>query len=94
LDSAKLAGYNMMIDGVDKNARAWATMKAELPNIQVNVFPPDVMAALRTANNKILAENTAKDPIAKRILASRLDYAKIVRPWTDVSERAYLNSRD
>ena len=67
-------------------------MKTEFPNIQVKSFPSDVINAMRTANDELLAEKAAADPLAKKILDSQSAYMSKSRAWTDISDKAYLNS--
>jgi len=52
------------------------------------------MKALHKANSELLAESAAKDPLAKEILDSQAAYLKKARRWTDISDKAYLNSAD
>ena len=60
--------------------------------MQVKSFPPEVMAALRKANDELLAEVTAKNPLTKEIVESQDAYLKQVRQWTDIADRTYLNN--
>lgn len=50
------------------------------------------MDALRAANDKLLKEHAAQDPLAKEIQASQAAYLKQVRAWTDISTKAYLDN--
>ncbi len=68
-------------------------IQTEYPNVQVKDFPPEVMKAMRAANDKLLLEHAAKDPLTKEIQESQASYLKQVRSWTDISHRAYLNSQ-
>ncbi len=51
------------------------------------------MQAMKAANDKLLKEHAAKDPLTKEIQKSQADYLQQVRSWTDISHRAYLNSQ-
>jgi len=88
----RVAAYDMTIKSHHESGENWATMKAEFPNVEVKTFPDAVIAALRKANDELLAEHAAKDPLAKEILESQDGYMKTVRQWTDIADRAYLNS--
>jgi TRAP-type mannitol/chloroaromatic compound transport system substrate-binding protein len=68
-------------------------MKTEYPDVQVKDFPPEVMSALKEANDRLLAKHAEKDELAKEIQASQASYLEQVRSWTDISHRAYLNSQ-
>lgn len=52
------------------------------------------MVALRKANDELLQEFAAKDPMTKKILDSITKYQKQIRAWTNFSDRAYLESTD
>ncbi|RTE64492.1 ABC transporter substrate-binding protein [Amphritea opalescens] len=88
----RTAAYDMYIQSYHLSSENWATMKQEFPNIQVKSFPPAVLAAMRTANDELLAEKAAADPLAKRILESQAEYMKKVRVWTEISDKAYLDN--
>ncbi len=88
----KTAAYDMYIQSYHESAENWAKMKTEYPNIKVKTFPKEVMDALRKANDELLAERAAADPLAKEIIDSQKAYMAKVRKWTDISDRAYLNS--
>ncbi|RND27353.1 ABC transporter substrate-binding protein, partial [Vibrio cholerae] len=62
------------------------------PDIKVRDFPPAVLAALRQANNELLQEQAASDPLAKEIIDSQQAYLSKVRDWTRISTQAYLNT--
>lgn len=86
------AAYDMYIQSYHESAVNWDTMKKEFPGIQVKSFPPEVIAAMRQANTELLAEAAAKDPLAKRIQDSQAAYMQKARAWTNISDKAYLNS--
>ncbi len=88
----RVAAYDMTIKSHHESGQNWATMKAEFPNVQVKSFPPEVLAALHKANDELLAEHAANDELAKEILDSQAEYMGVVRQWTDIADRAYLNS--
>ena len=56
------------------------------------VFPPEVITALRETTNRLLDEFAEKDELANEIITSQREYLKQVRPWTNISDKAYLNS--
>lgn len=88
----KTAAYDMYIHSYHASAENWDSMKKEYPNIQVKTFPAEVTAAMRKANDELLAEKAASDPLAKKILDSQAEYMRKSRAWTDISDKAYLNS--
>ncbi|MEH6652507.1 MAG: TRAP transporter substrate-binding protein [Motiliproteus sp.] len=88
----RTAAYDMYIQSTHASGENWAQMKSEFPDIQVKTFPTEVMDAMRKANDELLAEKAAADPLAKEILDSQAGYLKQVRQWTNISDKAYLNS--
>ncbi|TQQ42310.1 TRAP transporter substrate-binding protein [Vibrio cholerae] len=88
----RVAAFDMYNQAIDANATSWAAMKSEYPDIKVRDFPPAVLAALRQANNELLQEQAASDPLAKEIIDSQQAYLSKVRDWTRISTQAYLNT--
>lgn len=88
----RTAAYDMYIQSYHASAENWVQMKQEFPNIQVKSFPAEVVDAMRQANSELLAEKAAEDPLAKEILDSQASYMQKARVWTDISDKAYLNS--
>lgn len=88
----RTAAYDMYIQSMHASAENWEKMKKEFPNIQVKSFPKPVLAAMSKANDELLAEKAASDPLAKEILKSQADYLKKSRVWTEISDKAYLDS--
>lgn len=83
---------NILDQSIYGNSLAWEKIKKENPDVQVKSFPKDVMHALEKANDEILNEQAAKDPIFKEILDSQRDFLKKARPWTKMSDYAYINN--
>lgn len=75
-----------------ENAANWVKMKQEYPNIEVKTFPPEVMTALRAANEKLVNELEAKGGLTAEIIDAQRKYRAQVREWTDISDKAYLNN--
>ncbi len=87
------AAYDMYIQSYHDSSENWDKMKSEYPNIKVKTFPKDVMDALRKANAELLEERSKDDPLAKEIIDSQAAYMKKARVWTDISDKAYLDSQ-
>jgi len=88
----RTAAYDMYIQSYHASGDNWAKMKKDFPNIKVKSFPPEVIAAMQKANTELLAEKAASDPLAKEILDSQAAYMNKVRVWTEISDKAYLDS--
>lgn len=86
------ASYDMYVQSYASSAENWAEMTSEFPDIKVKTFPPEVLAAMKKANNELLAEKADSDEMAAKIIKSQQDYLKLVRVWTDISEFGYIES--
>ena len=90
--SMRTAAYDMYIQSTHESGIAWDRMKEDYPDVTHKTFPPEVLEALREATDKLLAEAAQKDELAKEIITSQHDYLEQVRQWTNISDKAYLNS--
>ncbi|MBV1907774.1 MAG: TRAP transporter substrate-binding protein [Kangiellaceae bacterium] len=90
----KAAAYDMYTQSMHASAMNLETLQQDYPNVKLKTFPAPVMEALRQANDKLLGQFAAKDPMSKKILDSIHDYGKKIRAWTNFSDRAYLDSFD
>lgn len=88
----KEAAFQMTVHAYHESAVNWETMKTEYPNIQVKSFPEPVMAALKKANNELIAEFEAKGGLTAEIIRSQRAYMATSRQWTEISDKAYLNN--
>jgi TRAP-type mannitol/chloroaromatic compound transport system substrate-binding protein len=88
----RTAAYDMYAQSMHESSEHWATMQQEFPNIQVRSFSPEIMTALRKANDELLQETSAADPFSAKVLKSQQDYLKKIRVWTEMSDKAYLDS--
>jgi TRAP-type mannitol/chloroaromatic compound transport system substrate-binding protein len=52
------------------------------------------MSAMKETNDVLLKEFAAKDPMTAEILKSIQDYQAKARAWTNLSDRAYLDTTD
>ena len=90
----RTAAYDMYAQSYHASGENWATMKTEFPDIKVKTFPKEVIDAMRKANDELIAEQAANNPMAKKIIDSQADYLKKVRVWTNLSDVAYINSQN
>ncbi|MGO1750470.1 MAG: TRAP transporter substrate-binding protein [Marinobacter sp.] len=88
----RTASYDMLVMSQHENAKAWASIKKDFPNVQIKQFPQDIFQAMFDANKKLLKEASESNEQAARIVESQHDYLEQSRAYTDISERAYLNT--
>ncbi len=84
------AAYDMYARSYHESAVNWASIEKEYPEVQIRTFSPEIISAMKQANNELLAESAAKDPVFKEILDSQRAYMKMARKWTEISDYAYL----
>ena len=81
---------NMLQEFRYKNAKALQ----ELPkNVQIKTFPKEMMDAAKAALKEVLADESAKSPDFKRVLASYEAFYKLNKAWDDISTKNFLEIR-
>jgi TRAP-type mannitol/chloroaromatic compound transport system substrate-binding protein len=88
----RTAAYDMYIQSTHESGVAWSRMQQDYPDVTHKTFPPEVISALRDVTERLLKEASDADPLAKEIITSQQEYLKQVRQWTNISDKAYLNS--
>jgi TRAP-type mannitol/chloroaromatic compound transport system substrate-binding protein len=88
----KAAAYDMYAQSMHASGVNLATLQSDYPNVTISSFPKPVMNAILLANNQLLAEFAAKDPLTAEILQSLTDYKTQIRAWTNLSDKAYLDN--
>jgi len=63
------------------------------PDIEVRPFPDDVLQHLKTITADVVADLMAKDPASNKIGKAFYEYLEMVEANSNISERAYLNTR-
>ncbi len=86
----RVSAYDMYIQNYHMSANAWDKMGAEYPNIKVKTFPKEVMDAMKKANDELLVEMKAKNPLLKEVLDSQAEYQRKARKWTEMSDYLFL----
>jgi len=72
------------------NAEGLAALRTEYPEVKVRTFPKPILDALKAANTRLVDESAAKDPLFKEVLDSQRTYLAKARPWSIVSDYAYM----
>ncbi len=88
----RTAAYDMYTHAYHESAENWATMKAEYPNIEVKSFPPTVLQAMKQANDELVDQYAAADPLAREIIESQRRYLTKARAWTLISDQSYYQT--
>ncbi|WP_432210323.1 TRAP transporter substrate-binding protein [Marinobacter alkaliphilus] len=88
----RTASYDMLVHSQHANAEAWANIKEEYPNVQIKQFPDDIFQTMYDANKRLLKAAAESNDLSARIVESQDTYLRQSRAYTDISERAYLNT--
>ena len=86
----RVSAYDMYIENYDMSGEAWSKIATEYPNIKIKTFPKEVMDAMKKANDELLVEKSAGQPLLKEVLDSQAAYLKKVRKWTEMSDYFFL----
>lgn len=90
----KTVAADMGYDNFYKNVQAWESMKKEYPNIQVKMFPKEVLQAMKKATDEVMEEYVSKDPLFRQIYTSQQEFLKNAREWTKISEYNYITTSE
>jgi TRAP-type mannitol/chloroaromatic compound transport system substrate-binding protein len=61
--------------------------------VKIQKFDDSVLKALREISREVVAANGSGDEIARKIYTSYQQFRTLITDWSDISERAVLNSR-
>lgn len=92
-EAARASNLAMISEFAFRNAQALETLVDE-HGVQLKSFPEDVMAALFEASREVIQEQVDNDPDSAKVHESYVAFQKLVRPFTDVGEFAYLKARE
>ena len=85
--AASLAEFNT------NNARALRQLRAE-GSVKIVKFDDAMLKAFAEISRDVVAKMGAGDELSRNIYASYQQFRSLIREWSDISERSYLNSRD
>ena len=68
----------------------WAPIEKDYPDVKIRTFSPEIISAMKQANQELLSETAEQNPEFKEIWEAQKDYMKKVRKWTAISDFAYL----
>ena len=86
------SAFQVTIKHYHEHAENWAKIATEYPDIKIKTFPDEVMNQLKQANADLIAEFEAKGGLTAEIIQSQRNYLEKTRTWTNISDRAYLDS--
>ncbi|CAM3902681.1 TRAP transporter substrate-binding protein [Vreelandella rituensis] len=92
-EAAQAANLAMISEFAFRNAQALDTLVNQ-HNVQLRTFPEDVMQALYESSKNVIQQQVDNDEESRMVYESYAAFQKLVRPFTDVGEYAYLKNRD
>ena len=75
-----------------KNNKALKFLSSK--KIIIKEFPKEVLDSLREISIEVLKEISSTDKITREVYLSYIKFKEEVIPWTKLSEKSYINSRD
>ncbi len=91
--ATRAANQDMLDEFTARNNTA-LTQLLDDHEVQLRRFPDDVLKALYQANEEVMQELVASDPMAAKVQASFQRFYDDVRAYHRISEQAYINARD
>jgi len=92
LNACKVVNQQMLAEYTTRNQQALDTL-VNKHHVKVKRLPDDVLATLQKLSDEVIREVATKDKMAQKIYTSFKAYRDQVKPWTKISEQAYLNNR-
>ena len=91
--AARAANQDMLDEFTARNNAALQDL-VNNHGVQLRRLPDDVLLALYRANEKVMQQLIADDPMAAKVYASYRKFYDGVRAYHHISEQAYINARD
>lgn len=92
-NAMKVANMEMLSEYTARNQQALQTL-VEKHQVELRHFPEDVLKALKALSEEVIEEEVAKDALAQKVWASQKAFRDQVVKWTNVSEYAFIQSRN
>lgn len=92
-EAARASNLAMYIEFAYRNAQALETLVDE-HGVELREFPEDVIQALYESSQEVIQHQVENDEDSRRVYASYAAFQKVIRPFSDIGEYAYLKGRD
>jgi TRAP-type mannitol/chloroaromatic compound transport system substrate-binding protein len=83
---------SMLAEYAFRNPSALKTLIDE-HKVELRPFPAEVIAALKSASDALVAEIAKRDPLSQRVYDSYMAFRTASKPWLAVSDDAYAQVR-
>jgi TRAP-type mannitol/chloroaromatic compound transport system substrate-binding protein len=93
----------VIVDGIAAETNIWSLSQFEAQNgaaletlinehnVNLQAFPEEMLAQLRTLSEEVLEEEAAKDKMSTKVHEAFKKFRKRIGPWGTVSEKAYYD---
>lgn len=93
LNACKVVNQDMLAEYTARNPAALQTLVRK-HEVDLRIYPEDVIARLRELSAQVVAEIAQKDEFSGRVFASYQKFLEQAREWSRISELTYLSARD
>ena len=91
--AARVINQDMLDEYVANNQRALFELQTK-HNVEVRSFPKDVLLGLKQLSEEVLNKIAQQNTLTQEVFQSLDEYRTQSRAFSNISERAYLNSRE
>lgn len=92
LNACKIVNQDMVTEYTTRNQQALDTL-VNKHKVQLLKLPNEVLKRLLTLSDQVVEELAQQDAASRKVYESFKAYRDKVKPWTHISELAYLQSR-
>jgi TRAP-type mannitol/chloroaromatic compound transport system substrate-binding protein len=93
IEAVAACEYARSLAEFNANNAIWLRKLRDEGSVKILKFPDSLLKTLLAISKDVVAELGSGDELSKKIYASYQQFRTSIMDWTDISERAYLNSR-
>ena len=93
MEAVAACEYARSLAEFNANNALWLRRLRNEGTVEILKFDNSVLKAFLAVTKDVVAEAGSHDELSKKVYASYQQFRASIMDWTDVSERAYLNSR-
>jgi len=87
--AAATSNIKMLSEYEAKNSEFLAKIKNS-GKVEFRTFPPEILTAFRKSTEKFLNEKASENPEFKEVYESFNSFKKMIAPWTNMADKAFL----
>jgi TRAP-type mannitol/chloroaromatic compound transport system substrate-binding protein len=93
IEACAAGAYVQMLADFNTNNALWLRKLRDEGAVKILKFDDALLKTFLEISRDVVAQAGARDDISRKIYASYQHFRELVVDWTDISERAYVNSR-